>query len=110
MGNVYVFPGIPHLLRKGFENVAEDIFKGLSSRRFFTKKLYVNCRETEIAATLNSLVSEHRGVTFGSYPDLFNAYYKTKITLETTSEELAEQIVREARHVHINLMAYVVAE
>ena len=36
-------------------------------------------------------------MSFGSYPDLFNAYYKTKITLESTSQETAEKALREVQ-------------
>ena len=98
-GNVYIFPGIPHLLRNGFEAVCVDIFRELSTQRFFLLKCFVNSRETEIAERLNSLVARHPEVSFGSYPDLFNSYYKTKITLEATSQEIAEKALRETEDI-----------
>jgi FAD synthetase len=97
--NVYVFPGIPHLLRKGFETVGGEIFARLSSRRFYMRKVFVDCCETDIAERLNSLVAKYPNVSFGSYPDLFNIYYKTKITLETTSQELADEVLKEVESV-----------
>ena len=60
-GNVYIFPGIPHLLRNGFEAVCVDIFKQLSTQRFFLLNCFVNRRETDIAESLNSLVAKHPG-------------------------------------------------
>ena len=98
-GNVYIFPGIPHLLRNGFEAVCVDIFRQLSTQNFFLLKCFVNLRETEIAENLNSLVAKHPEVSFGSYPDLFNAYYKTKITLESSSQEIAERASRELQDI-----------
>ena len=98
-GNVYIFPGIPHLLRNGFEAVCVDIFKRLSTQKFFLLKCFINRRETEIAERLNALVAKHPEVSFGSYPDLFNAYYKTKITLESTSQEIAERALKELQDV-----------
>ena len=98
-GNVYIFPGIPHLLKNGFEAVCVDIFRQLSTQRFFLLKCFVNLRETEIAESLNALVANHPEVSFGSYPDLFNAYYKTKITLESTSQEIAEKALKELQDI-----------
>ncbi|MBW2399061.1 MAG: competence/damage-inducible protein A [Deltaproteobacteria bacterium] len=51
--NVYIFPGIPELLRKKFES-ARTRFRGVP---FVLKKVYVKAHESDIAADLNALPS-----------------------------------------------------
>ena len=96
VGNVYVFPGIPELLQRGFETVGEHLFRQLSSGRFYNRECFVACRETEIAHLLNDLVKKYSEVAFGSYPKLKHSYYKTKITIEAESPELADRVYQEA--------------
>ena len=55
--NVYIFPGIPELLRKKFESVRER-FRGVP---FVLKRVYVKRRESDIAADLNALLARVSG-------------------------------------------------
>lgn len=64
MENVYVFPGIPDLLRRKFELVCEA-FRG---EPFYLETLEVVAEEADIALILERAVADYPGVQFGSYP------------------------------------------
>jgi len=79
--NVYVLPGVPRLLEKAFLLLAKDHFVN-SETRFHCAEVYVSLDEVSIAAALNQTVAACPEVTFGSYPELYHSYYKTRVTLE----------------------------
>ncbi|KRT80214.1 hypothetical protein AMK59_7753, partial [Oryctes borbonicus] len=82
--NVYMFPGIPQLLKKLFDCLGPKIFQ--SKEKFFKKTVYFNVTEKTLVVALNQLVKECPDVIFGSYPVLENSFYKVKITIEATEE------------------------
>ncbi|KAG1705080.1 FAD synthase [Nymphon striatum] len=89
--NVYIFPGIPALLERGFNNI-RGIFCQPSNQKPYLKVLYVRDDEWSITQKLNCTVEKFsKSVTIGSYPDLFNPYYKVKITLESLSSDVIEE-------------------
>lgn len=77
--NVYIFPGIPELLRKKFESCRER-FRGVP---FILKRVYVKPRESEIAATLHALLSEYPELLLGSYPRIQEESFSVLLTLES---------------------------
>ncbi|KAF5269660.1 hypothetical protein FQA39_LY08583 [Lamprigera yunnana] len=83
--NVYIFPGIPQLFEKAFDTLSSVLFK--SSQKFYTKVVYFNVTEDKIAASLTDITKEYPRVLVGSYPELFNKYYKVKIMIESIHEE-----------------------
>lgn len=82
VGNVYVFPGVPELLVRKFEQVA-PLLKGepIHSRTLETPRL-----ETELAPLLISLGERHPQVRFGSYP----SPDKVELVLESREEAALE--------------------
>jgi len=86
--NVFIFPGIPELLQRAFNNLGETLFK--TDTKFLSSVVYFSIDELSLTTRLNQLVKSHPGVTFGSYPSWSNQYYKTKITLEAVSEDIIE--------------------
>jgi FAD synthetase len=70
--NVYIFPGIPELLRKKFES-ARDRFRGVP---FVLKRVYVTRVESEIAEHLHELL-------LGSYPRIQEESFRVLLTLES---------------------------
>jgi len=80
--NIFVFPGIPELLRRKFFALKERF----RSASFYLKRIFLNTEESDIAAALNAVVAEHADVVFGSYPILNNPDYKIIITAESKSE------------------------
>jgi len=80
--NIFVFPGIPELLRRKFSAIKERF----RSASFYLKRIFLNAEESDIAAALNKIVAGHSDVVFGSYPILNNPDYKIIITAESKSE------------------------
>jgi molybdenum cofactor synthesis domain-containing protein len=79
MKNVYIFPGVPELLRKKFED-ARERFRGVP---FVLKKVYVRARESDIAPTLNELLQEYPKLMLGSYPRIGQEAFQVMLTLES---------------------------
>jgi molybdopterin-biosynthesis enzyme MoeA-like protein len=82
VGNVYVFPGIPRLLKAKFEGV-QDRFVGVP---IYLRNVYVTCIETDIAQELNALLEEFPDLDVGSYPKFGAEGHRTLITLESRDE------------------------
>src|SRR5262249_11368438 len=77
--NVYVFPGVPELLRKKFES-ARDRFRGVP---FVLRRVYVKSRESDIAASLHELLQEFPHLLLGSYPRIDEEPFRVMLTLES---------------------------
>ncbi len=77
--NVYVFPGIPELLRKKFESVRER-FRGVP---VLLKRVFVKRRESDIAAELNALLEQYPELMLGSYPKIGEDSFHVLLTLES---------------------------
>ena len=82
IANVYIFPGIPDLLRQKFERIKERF----RDQPYFLRKVYVKENEGNIAACLNELLHELPELLLGSYPDMHNPHYKVMLTLESKNE------------------------
>jgi len=80
--NVFVFPGIPLLLRKKFLTV-EKLF---NEPLIHLKKVYLNESESHIAPVLNEIVKRYNNVKIGSYPEIENKDYTVMVTLESLDE------------------------
>jgi FAD synthetase len=77
--NVYIFPGIPELLRKKFESIRQR-FRGVP---FMLKRVYVRQRESDIAPCLNDLLLEFPELLLGSYPRVGEQEFHVLLTLES---------------------------
>ncbi|KAM4861744.1 FAD synthase isoform 4-T4 [Thomomys bottae] len=88
--NVYLFPGIPELLRRVLEGM-KDLFQN-TAVRFHSKELYVAAAESSIAPILAEAQAHFgRRLCLGSYPDWGNNYYQVKLTLDSEEEEPLEE-------------------
>jgi len=83
--NVFVFPGIPELLKKAFHNLGAQLFG--AGKQVVSDAVYLRQDEISITNTLNRLVKNHPNITFGSYPSWSGQHYRTKVTLEGELEE-----------------------
>uniref|UniRef100_A0A8C6RLA6 FAD synthase n=1 Tax=Nannospalax galili TaxID=1026970 RepID=A0A8C6RLA6_NANGA len=88
--NVYLFPGIPELLRRVLEGL-KGLFQN-TAVRFHLKELYVAASEGSIASILAEAQAHfgHR-LCLGSYPDWGSNYYQVKLTLDSEEEEPLEE-------------------
>jgi molybdenum cofactor synthesis domain-containing protein len=77
--NVYIFPGVPELLRKKFEG-ARERFRGIP---FVLKRVYVKQRESDIAPQLNELLEQFPELLLGSYPRIGEEAFHVMLTLES---------------------------
>jgi molybdenum cofactor synthesis domain-containing protein len=77
--NVYIFPGIPRVMRENFNAVKEQFREA----PFFLKLVYVKEGEGVIASILNDLLKQFPELMLGSYPVLDNPDYRVKVTLES---------------------------
>jgi molybdenum cofactor synthesis domain-containing protein len=77
--NVYIFPGIPRILRERFHAIKERFREA----PYFLKNVYLTYGEGVIAAKLNELLTKFPELLLGSYPVLDVAEYKVKVTLES---------------------------
>ncbi len=87
--NLYVFPGIPWLLRRKFSQLAPS----LQTVPFHREKIRVYRRETEIAKLLATVDTQFPEVRLGSYPILENDQWLVELTLESRdTEELSKAL------------------
>ena len=77
--NVYIFPGIPQLLRKKFFAI-EKIF---DEPLIHMKKVFLTESESCLAPLLNRIVERYGKVKIGSYPLVDNSDYSVMVTLES---------------------------
>nr|XP_039272114.1 FAD synthase-like isoform X1 [Styela clava] len=91
--NVFLFPGIPSLLEKSAVSL-KHLFKG--EGQFYTNKILVDELETGIAKYLSACQEKYHsvGVAIGSYPDLFNNYYKVKVVVESVNSQATEEATK----------------
>jgi len=89
VSNVYVFPGIPRLLRAKFDSLRSK----LEGHPMFLRRVFVRCMESDIAESLHELLAEFRTLEVGSYPATERADHRTLVTLEATDEGLVTRAV-----------------
>ncbi len=85
--NVYIFPGVPELLRKKFES-ARERFRGIP---FVLKRVFVKQRESEIADSLNALLQDFPELMLGSYPKIGQEAFHVLLTLESRDAGYVQQ-------------------
>lgn len=84
--NVYIFPGIPEILRQKFETIKERFREA----PFLLKKVYVRDGESAIAELLHAVLHEYPQLMLGSYPVINVTEYKVMLTLESRDAEYLE--------------------
>lgn len=88
--NVYLFPGIPELLRRVLEGL-KGLFQN-TAVQFHLKELYVAASEGSIAPVLSEAQAHFgRRLNLGSYPDWSSNYYQVKLILDSEEKEPLEE-------------------
>lgn len=88
--NVYVFPGVPDLIRLKFPLLRARLYDGAA---FVSRAVFTLCDEGEIAALLDRVVAAHPDVAIGSYPQWKGQDYKTKLTFDGKDLAAVERAV-----------------
>ncbi|MEO2167333.1 MAG: competence/damage-inducible protein A, partial [bacterium] len=86
-GNVYILPGVPEILRRKFESLAERF----ASNPYFLRIIYSRHHESEIASSLNRVTAQLPEVMIGSYPKMDTSDYSVKLTIECKNEAVVRQ-------------------
>lgn len=95
VGNLYVLPGVPQLLKATFEALKTD-FQDSCLHKTTVRECFITSSEFVITDRLNSLVEKYKdSVTFGSYPQWTHNYYETKLTVESVDESIVSQVLQE---------------
>ncbi|HEY3998900.1 MAG TPA: molybdopterin-binding protein [Candidatus Xenobia bacterium] len=87
MENVFIFPGVPTLVREKFTALA-DFFRG--DAPFYLRQLRLAGMETDLAPLLDTVVAAWPTVSIGSYPQEEGAGFDVLITLESSDEGALE--------------------
>ena len=85
--NVFIFPGVPEILRRKFERIKE-MFR---EAPFFLREVYLRADEGRIAGILHAVLASFPDLLLGSYPYFDNPVYSIKLTLESKDAEYLEK-------------------
>ena len=100
--NVYIFPGVPEILKRKFERIKE-MFR---EAPFYLREIYLRADEGQIADTLHRLLADFPDLLLGSYPYFDNPKYSIKLTLESKNLEYVERanasLLAELRKIDLN--------
>jgi molybdenum cofactor synthesis domain-containing protein len=99
--NVYIFPGVPEILRRKFNRVRES-FREAPYR---LREIYLREDEGRVAAALHRVLDRFPELLLGSYPYLDNPNYTIKITLESKDggylERASDMLLDELSKLHV---------
>ncbi|MDH5202160.1 MAG: molybdopterin-binding protein [Nitrospirota bacterium] len=93
--NVYIFPGIPELLKKKFFVIEKMLF---TDHPPLIKKVYIKEIESRVAPILNEIVKNHRNVKIGSYPFINIEEFNLMITLESYESNSLQDAFQDLMH------------
>ena len=85
--NVFIFPGVPEILRRKFERIKE-MFRDAP---YHLREVYLRADEGQIAGILHELLADFPELMLGSYPYFDNPVYSIKLTLESKNLEYVER-------------------
>jgi len=88
--NVYIFPGIPEILRQKFHAIKERFREA----PFHLRKVYLTAGESAIADLLRDVLKEFPDLMLGSYPVINVPEYKVMLTLESRDEAYLENALK----------------
>jgi hypothetical protein len=66
-------------------------------RSFVTMALVLTTEEVDLKVVLDAVVAAHPAVTIGSYPALFDPRFRTRITFDATSPDVAQAALDDLR-------------
>lgn len=89
LDNVYVFPGVPGLMRRCFEHVAKD-FAGPA---FCSRAAVWRISETRIAEYLATLQTKFSEVAIGSYPSFDADNWQVKVTVDGRDQKTVNTVL-----------------
>ncbi len=88
--NVFIFPGIPSILRERFQSIKERF----RDAPYLLKNVYVKHGEGVIAVLLNDVLAQFPKLLLGSYPVMDIAEYRVKVTFESKDRDYLERALQ----------------
>ena len=85
--NVFIFPGVPEILKRKFDRIKE-MFR---EAPYHLREVFLRADEGQIAGILHDLLSEYPDLMLGSYPYFDNPDYSIKLTLESKDMSYVEK-------------------
>ena len=85
--NVFVFPGVPEILRRKFDRIKE-MFR---DDPFLLREVHLRVDEGQIADALNRVMERFPHILLGSYPTFSDPEYSVKLTIESKDPSYLEQ-------------------
>lgn len=85
--NVYIFPGVPEILRRKFERIKETFRED----PYYLREIFLRADEGQIASILHRILAKYPNLMLGSYPYFDNPVYSIKLTLESKDAAYLDQ-------------------
>ncbi|CCH63841.1 FAD synthase [Caenorhabditis elegans] len=108
ISNVVALPGVPKFCERAFDELQDQLFPIEERQSLCFETLYTDLDEFDFSKKLTDLAAqfEDRNVQIGSYPELKNKFFKTKLTIETESSETMEAVVTSLRELLAGHIVY----
>ena len=87
VNNVYIFPGVPKLLQRKFNLIADE----LEGQKIFRDKIGFMLFETDIASQLREIQNKNQDVSIGSYPR-FDEKPSLILTIDGDNAQRVEEV------------------
>jgi molybdenum cofactor synthesis domain-containing protein len=88
--SVYIFPGIPEVVRRKFARIREQF----RQPPYILRRVFLRADEGRIAEDLRAVLQAFPDLQLGSYPVLHKPEYSVMLTLESKSPEVVEGALR----------------
>lgn len=92
VGNVYVLPGVPSIMRAMFEGLRHSLRGGDPVR---SRSITVFCPEGEVAKPLGEIQARYPDVEIGSYPFMRQDRFGTTLVFRSTDQGLIDAAAAE---------------
>ncbi|CAO4363795.1 unnamed protein product [Caenorhabditis nigoni] len=94
VANVVALPGVPKFCERAFDELQDQLFPVEERQSMFFDTIYTDLDEFDFSRRLADVAArfEEQNVQIGSYPELKNKFFKTKLTIETESAESMEAV------------------
>ncbi|KAF1764898.1 hypothetical protein GCK72_004849 [Caenorhabditis remanei] len=108
VANVVALPGVPKFCERAFDELQDQLFPVEERQSMYFDTIYTDLDEFDFSKRLTDLATrfEERSVQIGSYPELKNKFFKTKLTIESESSESMKDVLAALRELLIGHVVY----
>jgi molybdopterin-biosynthesis enzyme MoeA-like protein len=92
MRNVWVLPGVPEIFRMKLDVIRQQLH---GPSPFFSRAVFTRLDEPSLTPWLDRLVSDHPGVSIGSYTKWLEPRYRTKVTFDARDADPVQAAVQQ---------------